>query len=195
MCNEAFFSAPAAMDGVRALLKECVALSRQLDPTRPAAIGGAQRPLGKDRIDLLGDIAGYNGDGGTMLDFQQPGIPSMVSEYGSVSADRPGKFAPGWGELQKNEAYKGLPWRSGQAVWCGFDHGSIAGSTLGKMGIVDYFRIPKRAWYWYRKAYRGVEPPTWPVASGADIGQTRGRACGRDGRCHVAGGSARRCGA
>lgn len=168
MCNEAFFSAPAAMDGVRALLKECVALSRQLDPTRPAAIGGAQRPLGKDRIDLLGDIAGYNGDGGTILDFQQPGIPSMVSEYGSVSADRPGKFAPGWGELQKNEAYKGLPWRSGQAVWCGFDHGSIAGSTLGKMGIVDYFRIPKRAWYWYRKAYRGVEPPTWPVEGKAE---------------------------
>ena len=168
MCNEAFFSAPAAMDGVRALLKVCVALSRQLDPTRPAAIGGAQRPLGKDRIDLLGDIAGYNGDGGTILDFQQPGIPSMVAEYGSVSADRPGKFAPGWGELQKNGAYKGLPWRSGQAVWCGFDHGSIAGSTLGKMGIVDYFRIPKRAWYWYRKAYRGVEPPTWPVEGKAE---------------------------
>ena len=75
----------------------------QLDPTRPAAIGGAQRPLGKDRIDLLGDIAGYNGDGGIIPDFQQPGIPSMVSEYGSVTADRPGKYAPGWGDLQKNE--------------------------------------------------------------------------------------------
>ena len=96
----------------------------------PSAIGGAQRPLGKDRIDLLGDIAGYNGDGGTILDFQQPGIPSMVSEYGSVSADRPGKFAPGWGELQKNEAYKGLPWRSGQAVWCGFDHGSMCAAAF-----------------------------------------------------------------
>ena len=30
------------------------------------------------------------------------------------------------------------------------------------MGIVDYFRIPKRAWYWYRRAYRGIEPPVWP---------------------------------
>ena len=45
----------------------------------------------------------------------------------------------------------------------GFDHGSIAGSALGKMGIVDYFRIPKRAWYWYRRAYRGIEPPVWPI--------------------------------
>ena len=31
------------------------------------------------------------------------------------------------------------------------------------MGIVDYFRIPKRAWYWYRRAYRGIEPPVWPI--------------------------------
>lgn len=30
------------------------------------------------------------------------------------------------------------------------------------MGIVDYFRIPKRAWYWYRNAYAKVAPPTWP---------------------------------
>ncbi len=167
MCNEAFFSAPAAMDGVRSLLTECVALSRRLDPTRPAAIGGAQRPLGEGRIDLLGDVAGYNGDGSVIPEFQHPGIPSMVSEYGSVTADRPGKYAPGWGDLQKNEAYKGLAWHSGQAVWCGFDHGSIAGSTLGKMGLVDYFRIPKRSWYWYRNEYRGIEPPVWPEAGDA----------------------------
>lgn len=162
LCNEAFFSAPEAMDGVRRLLAECVALVHQLDSTRPAAVGGAQRPLGEGRIDKIGDIAGYNGDGSVIPDFQQPGIPTLVSEYGSVTSDRPGRYAPGWGDLQKNEAYKGLPWRSGQAVWCGFDHGSIAGSALGKMGIVDYFRIPKRAWYWYRNAYRQVPPPEWP---------------------------------
>ena len=135
----------------------------ELDPTRLAAIGGAQRPLGENRIDRIGDMAGYNGDGATQPDFQQPGIPSIVAEYGSVTADRPGNYAPGWGDLDANEAWRGVSWRSGQAIWCGFDHGSIAGSALGKMGIVDYFRIPKRAWYWYRRAYRGIEPPVWPI--------------------------------
>lgn len=163
MCNEAFFTAPEAMDGMRKLLRECVELSHRFDPTRPAAIGGCQRPLGEGRIDRLGDLAGYNGDGGVIPDFQNPGIPSLVSEYGSVTSDRPGEYAPGWGDLQKNDAYKGFPWRSGQAIWCGFDHGSIAGGTMGKMGIVDYFRIPKRSWYWYRNEYTGVKPPVWPV--------------------------------
>ena len=94
MCNEAFFSAPEAMDGVRELLKKMVALSHQLDPTRPAAIGGAQRPLGVERIDKLGDIGGYNGDGATQPDFLNPGIPGVVSEYGSTTADRPGEYMP-----------------------------------------------------------------------------------------------------
>jgi hypothetical protein len=48
-------------------------------------------------------------------------------------------------------------------IWCGFDHGSIFGARFGKMGIVDYFRIPKRAWYWYRNEYSNVPPPEWPV--------------------------------
>ena len=52
---------------VRELLKKMVALSHQLDPTRPAAIGGAQRPLGVERIDKLGDIGGYNGDGADIM--------------------------------------------------------------------------------------------------------------------------------
>lgn len=162
MSNEAFFSAPEALPGVQRLLKKMVALSRRLDPTRPAAVGGAQRPLGKNRIDLIGDIAGYNGDGSTLPDFQRPGIPSVVSEYGSTTAERPGEYIPGWGDLQKGDAWKGLPWRSGQAIWCGFDHGSIAGSQLGKMGIIDYFRLPKRSWYWYRNEYARVGPPEWP---------------------------------
>ena len=143
MCNEAFFSAPEAMKGVRRLLKRMVDLTHQLDPSRPAAIGGAQRPLGDERIDKIGDIGGYNGDGATQPDFQNPGIPNVVSEYGSVTAERPGEYNPGWGDLQMNDGWKGTPWRSGQAIWCGFDHGSIAGSQLGKMGIVDYFRIPQ----------------------------------------------------
>ena len=162
MCNEAFFSAPEAMDGVCRLLKKMVDLSHQLDPSRPAAIGGAQRPLGDARIDKIGDIAGYNGDGATQPDFQNPGIPNIVSEYGSVTSERPGKYAPGWGDLQRDNGWKGFSWRSGQAIWCGFDHGSIAGSNLGKMGIVDYFRIPKRSWYWYRNEYTQITPPEWP---------------------------------
>lgn len=163
MSNEAFFSSPKVMDGVRGLLGKMVAESHKLDPSRPAAVGGAQRPLGDARIDRIGDLAGYNGDGATQTDFQQPGVASLVSEYGSVTADRPGSYSPGWGDLQKNDIWKGFPWRSGQAIWCGFDHGSIAGSALGKMGIVDYFRIPKRSWYWYRNEYKGIAPPEWPV--------------------------------
>lgn len=70
MCNEAFFSAPEAMTGVRRLLKRMVDLAHQLDATRPAAVGGAQRPLADERIDRIGDLAGYNGDGATQPDFQ-----------------------------------------------------------------------------------------------------------------------------
>lgn len=118
--------------------------------------------MGDARIDKIGDIAGYNGDGATQPDFQNPGIPNIVSEYGSVTSERPGKNAPGWGDLQRDNGWKGFSWRSGQAIWCGFDHGSIAGSNLGKMGIVDYFRIPKRSWYWYRNEYTQITPPEWP---------------------------------
>ncbi|MEG1866338.1 MAG: glycoside hydrolase family 2 TIM barrel-domain containing protein [Bacteroides sp.] len=161
MSNEPFFTAPETMDGVRALLKKMVDRCHELDATRPAAVGGAQRPLGKGRIDLIGDVTGYNGDGSTIPDFQNPGIPNIVAEYGSTTADRPGEYIPGWGDLEKDKGYEGRPWRSGQAIWCGFDHGSIAGSQLGKMGIVDYFRLPKRSWYWYRNEYRQVNPPVW----------------------------------
>lgn len=164
MSNEPFFSAPETMDGVRSLLKKMVDRSHELDSTRPAAVGGAQRPLGKGRIDLIGDVTGYNGDGSTIPDFQHPAVPNIVSEYGSTTSDRPGEYAPGWGDLAKDRGYEGRPWRSGQAIWCGFDHGSIAGSQLGKMGIVDYFRLPKRAWYWYRNEYRKIAPPVWAQA-------------------------------
>jgi len=151
MDNEVFFTAPATLPKMRELLKQAVALTHELDPTRPAAIGGCQR---KD-IDKLGDVAGYNGDGARL--FMNPGIPSVVTEYGSTVADRPGKYQPGWGDLQTEP----FPWRSGQALWCAFDHGSIAGH-FGCMGMVDYFRLPKRQWYWYRNEYRHIPPPAWP---------------------------------
>lgn len=163
MCNEPFFTARGTMDGVRQLLREMVDDSHKMDPARPAAIGGCQRPLGKDRLDLLGDIAGYNGDGASITEFQQPGIPSMVTEYGSTVDMRPGEYAPGWGDLEKGEAWRGLPWRSGQAIWCAFDHGTIANGDFGRMGFIDYQRLPKRRWYWYRREYLGIAPPEWPT--------------------------------
>ena len=165
MSNEPFFS-DVPMEKVRALLAKSVALSRELDPTRPAGVGGAQRPLNAERIDRVGDFAAYNGDGATQPAFQNPGVPSLVSEYGSVIAERPGAFAPGWNEF-KSQVVDGrptqFPWRAGEAVWCMFDHGSHAGLNLARMGIVDYFRVPKRAYYWYRENYAGVPAPAWPA--------------------------------
>ncbi|AYB31961.1 glycoside hydrolase family 2 protein [Chryseolinea soli] len=162
LCNEPFFTLPATIEPLSNLLKRCVTLVHNMDPTRPAAIGGAQRPLDQTRIDRLGDIAGYNGDGATIEAFQNPGVPSVVSEYGSTIAERPGDYSPGWGDLSKDNGMELHPWRSGQAIWCAFDHGSIAGSRLARMGIIDYFRIPKRSWFWYRNNSLNIPPPAWP---------------------------------
>ena len=161
--NEPFFTVDKTIPGVKRFLKKMVDKAHELDPTRPAAVGGAQRPIGEDRIDLIGDIAGYNGDGARIADFQNPGIPSVVTEYGSTTADRPGRYIAGWGDLARDEGWKGREWRSGQIIWCGFDHGSQFGGNMAKMGIVDYFRLPKRSWYWYRNEYGHQAPPEWPV--------------------------------
>jgi len=163
MDNEVFFSSPSAMPEVRCFLTNLVAYTHELDPTRPAGIGGAQR----GDIDKIGDVAGYNGDGARL--FVNPGMPNVVTEYGSTIADRPGNYAPGWGDLpgtpgvdRNMEGSWRFPWRSGEVIWCGFDHGSLAGRRFGAMGLVDYFRLPKRQWYWYRNAYLHIPPPAWP---------------------------------
>ena len=165
MCNEVFFTTPETLPKARQFLKELVAYSHELDPSRAAAVGGCQR----GNLHLLGDIAALNGDGASLPEFQNPGVPSLVSEYGSTMVDRPGDYAPGWGHLElgpgldKNSKYPWrLPWRSGEAIWCAFDHGSIAGKRFGSMGILDYFRLPKRQWYWYRNEFRDIPPPPWP---------------------------------
>ena len=165
MDNEVFFTDKTTLPKVQEFLKELVAYSHELDPTRPAAIGGCQR----GDIDKLGDIAGYNGDGARL--FLDPGIPSVISEYGSTEADRPGQYAPGWNELltakglDQTQPYPWrFPWRSGEAIWCAFDHGSVAGKRFGGMGMIDYFRLPKRQYYWYRNEYRHIPPPEWPGA-------------------------------
>ncbi|HEX7476544.1 MAG TPA: glycoside hydrolase family 2 TIM barrel-domain containing protein [Polyangiales bacterium] len=162
MGNEDFFNGGPA-DRVIALLKKGVALTHQLDPAptgRPAAIGGAQARIGSTEPDTLGDVAGFNGDG---TGYDNPGMPNFVSEYGSVSSTRPGAYEPGWNSLSVTNGMPAQPaWRSGVSKWCVFDHGTQADPSYGTMGIVDYFRIPKRSYYWYLNAYAKVPPPTWP---------------------------------
>lgn len=153
MSNEAFFSPVELMPKVRTLMKRLVEASHRLDASRIAFVGGCQR----GELDILGDAAGYNGDGATI--YINPDVPNMVSEYGSCISDRPGNYEPCWGNIADNGAKPA--WRTGHAIWCGFDHGSIAGD-MGKMGLVDFFRIPKRGWYWYRNYHLGIAPPQWP---------------------------------
>ena len=148
ICNEPFFSAASVMPRVRTLLRELVDLTHGLDATRPAALGGVQRPIDSNRLDAIGDVAGYNGDGAAIAAFQDPGVPNMVSEYGSTTSDRPGDYAPGWGDWPRSAVrpfIRGVPARPSGPV-------SISGSLMrdeyARMGIVDYFRIPKRSWYW-----------------------------------------------
>src|SRR4030095_13232275 len=117
-------------------------------PGRPAAIGGAQAKVGGVEPGPLGDVAGYNGDG---VGYNNPGIPNMVSEYGAdVSTIRPGNYDPGWGNLSPNGTQTQPGWRSGISRCCMFDYGSQMGTQYINSGIVDYFRIPKRSYYWYR---------------------------------------------
>lgn len=149
MGNEVFFSDENLLPKIRRFLPELVKEAHRLDPTRPAGMGGVQRA----GLDRLVDVAGYNGDGATL--FINPGFPNAVTEYGSVESLRPGAYAPGWGDIKGQPEYA---WRSGQALWCAFDHGSIFPS-YSHMGMVDYFRLPKRQWYWYRNFYAGVAPP------------------------------------
>ena len=149
MGNEVFFSDRDLLPKIRSFLPELVQVAHEMDPTRPAGMGGVQR----GDLDRLTDIAGYNGDGATL--FMNPGVPNVVTEYGSVDSIRPGAYDPGWGDMKGQPEFS---WRSGQALWCAFDHGSIF-PNLGRTGMVDYFRLPKRQWDWYRNAYAGVAPP------------------------------------
>lgn len=149
--NEIFFTDKSVMDKAKDCARMLVDYSKELDPTRPAAVGGVQR----EGFDKIGDLAGYNGDGAYV---KNPELPSVVAEYGSVVSHRPGKYDPYKGCLEGQEPY---PWRSGEVLWCGFHHGSIAGD-MGRMGFVDYARLPLRAWYWYRNELAKVAPPAWP---------------------------------
>lgn len=151
LCNEPFFTGYGTLPRIKEFLIELTALVHELEPTRPVAIGGCQR----GDIDKLGDIAGYNGDGARL--FINPGVANVVSEYGSTIGRRPGKYIPGWGDMEKQRDSL-FAWRSGEAIWCAFDYGTRAGD-FGLMGMIDYFRLPKDMWYWYRANYNNIPRP------------------------------------
>lgn len=170
MSNEPFFTDASTDDAMKELLNMATDSSRKWDPTREVAIGGAQRKW----VDRLGKntIAFYNGDGASREEFQNPEIPSLVSEYGSTTSHRPGRFFAGWGDIVKSpdeskDPWNPPAWRSGHIIWCGFDHGTVGGAGLATMGLIDYFRLPKRQYYWYVEAYkngnRNPVEPVWPA--------------------------------
>jgi beta-galactosidase len=149
--NEAFFSDDHVVGKAKALTSELVDLARELDPTRPAAVGGAQRK----GFDVLGDIAGYNGDGAEI--FHDPGIPNLVSEYHGAGGRGAGEYEVTW----EHGVEVDHPWRSGKILWCAYHYKTIAeGAGLG--GLIDYFRMPRRPYYWYREKLRGIAPPAFP---------------------------------
>lgn len=161
LSNEAFFADNFTLTRVKELLNRATDSLKVWEPSRFVAIGGCQRA----GLDKLGknQIAFYNGDG---AGFQNPGVPNMVSEYSSRSSQRPGDFTPAWGELgNANGVTSPAPtWRGGQVIWCGFDHGTVGGTGLATMGLVDYFRLPKRQYYWYQECYaKGNQAPVEPL--------------------------------
>jgi hypothetical protein len=159
LSNEPFFTDASTDEPMKRLLNTATDSARAWDPSRLVAIGGAQRK-GVDRLGK-GAIAFYNGDGASREEFQNPGVPSLVSEYGSFTSHRPGRFFAGWGDIKDGNLR--LSWRSGHVIWCGFDHGTVGGVGLATMGLIDYFRIPKRQYYWYVEAYtKGVSDPVEP---------------------------------
>ncbi|MDQ0886323.1 beta-galactosidase [Paenibacillus sp. V4I9] len=186
MCNEPFFSHESVKEKAIDLIKKMVKVSHEEDPTRKAAAGGGQR-WNLDQPEIS-DVAGLNGDGGGFYlkwdgdervddpELDRPECPQVISEYGSEVMDRPGKYRPFYDHVSASQAapyrFAAPKWRSGQAVWCGFHHGSLA-NDMGHMGIIDYNRLPLRSWYWYRfnylakqagagdhnLAYLGIRPP------------------------------------
>lgn len=158
MGNEPFFGNGGFDNEKKALISKMAAYAKQLDPTRATAMGGTQRG-GYDKLDNI-DVAGYNGDGAKMSEYQDPGVANMVAEYGSHTANRTENdgFQAYYGDVQRDGDGNPIeyPWRSGISLWCAFHHGSIAARSYGDMGFIDYYRLPLRAWYYYREKRTGV---------------------------------------
>ena len=135
---------------------------------RPAAIGGAQSAIGSTQPDTLGDVAGFNGDG---VGYRQPRHAQHGVGIRQRVLDSARELRSRLGELDGHERHARPNPRG--AAECPIGACSITApkptASYGIMGIVDYFRIPKRSYYWYRNAYAKVAPPTWP-ASGTPAG-------------------------
>lgn len=154
MGNEVFFTADATQQKAKNLVNKMRNLSHLLDPTRKAGMGGVQRQ-GYDSLEIC-DIAGYNGDGGKITNTW---MPNVVAEYGSKTADRPGELRPYYDQIAVSgtqDQYQLTQNSAGLSLWCAFHHGTIGGSGLAKMGMIDYYRLPLNTWYWYREHYTGV---------------------------------------
>lgn len=155
MGNEVFFG--TNHEKKKALISEMAGYAKELDPTRATAMGGTQRQ-GYDKLENV-DVAGYNGDGASMQEYQDPGVANMVAEYASHTGNRPDQFKAYYGNVKVDGS--GNPeqpeWRSGQVLWCAFHHGSIMARSYGDMGFIDYYRLPLQSWYYYRWMNTGVE--------------------------------------
>lgn len=155
MGNEVFFG--TNHEKKKALISKMAGYAKELDPTRATAMGGTQRQ-GYDKLENV-DVAGYNGDGASMQEYQDPGVANLVAEYGSHTGNRPDQFRAYYGNVKVDGS--GSPeqpeWRSGQALWCAFHHGSIMARSYGDMGFIDYYRLPLQSWYYYREMNTGVE--------------------------------------
>lgn len=156
MGNEPFFGDNP--EKKKALISRMAGTAKELDPTRHTAIGGTQRGS-FDHLPNV-DIAGYNGDGASMPEYQNPGVGNLVSEYSTHTGNRPEEFKCYYGSVQTDENGEPIryPWRSGVSLWCAFHHGSILSRSYGDMGYVDYYRLPLNIWYYYRYNRTGVEP-------------------------------------
>ncbi len=156
MGNEPFFGDNA--EKKKALISKMAGIAKELDPTRCTAIGGTQRGS-FDHLPNV-DIAGYNGDGADMPEYQNPGVGNLVSEYSTHTGNRPENFTCYYGSVQTDENGEPIryPWRSGIALWCAFHHGSILSRSYGDMGYIDYYRLPLNIWYYYRYNRTGTEP-------------------------------------
>ncbi len=156
MGNEVFFTSDATQQKAKDLVNEMRNLSHLLDPTRKAGMGGVQRQ-NYDTLEIC-DIAGYNGDGAKITNTW---MPNIVAEYGSKTADRPGEYRPFYDHLAASgttDQFQLKENSAGLSLWCAFHHGTIGGSGLAKMGIIDYYRLPLNTWYWYRENFTGVAP-------------------------------------
>ena len=143
MGNETFdVTSGTPMTNCKAFYKVLSALAESLDPSRKAAVGGAQR----SGFDQLATVIGYNGDGATIATYQDPGKPSVITEY----YDHAGVAA--------------YPWRAGQVRWVGYGYGSFLSNNGGLGGVVDYYRIPGPEWYQYRQEKLGTSY-TLPAAA------------------------------